>query len=222
VIAFIAVLICITGVVAWRYTPLSHYVSPAIIAQHLAAFSNSAWAPFIVIGLYILGGLLMFPLTIIIAATALLFAPWLAFLCAIAGALASAAVLYGLGRFLLSRVLYRSFGELMHRVAAAMDVSGIIAVAILRTLPLAPYTLVNLAAGALRIRFFDYLIGTALGLLPGITVLTLFGARLKATLQHPDTINVSVLAALAIAWIGVSLLLQRWSVRTRRRMPSHK
>jgi phospholipase D1/2 len=87
---------------------------------------------------------------------------------------------------------------------------------------LAPYTLVNLAAGALRIRLRDYVIGTALGLLPGITVLTLFGAKLKATLQHPDARNVAALVALLIAWIGLSLLLQHWSTRRQQRTHTHK
>jgi phospholipase D1/2 len=220
--AVIALLLCIAAVGAWRYTPLSRYASPANLAQHVSTFSKSTWAPLIVIALYVLGGLVLFPLTIMIAATALLFPAWLAFVYALTGATVSAVVLYASGRFLLSRALNRSFAELMSRVSGALDARGIIAIAILRTLPLAPYTLVNLAAGALRIRLRDYVIGTALGLLPGITVLTLFGAKLKATLQHPDARNVAALVALLIAWIGLSLLLQHWSTRRQQRTHTHK
>ena len=49
--------------------------------------------------------------------------------------------------------------------------------ATVRLVPAAPFTLVNLVAGAMRIRFLHYLAGTALGLLPGLAVMAALGAR---------------------------------------------
>ena len=48
---------------------------------------------------------------------------------------------------------------------------GLLAVVTFRLLPVAPFTLVNLAAGASGIRFADFLVGTVIGLLPGLVLL---------------------------------------------------
>jgi len=48
-----------------------------------------------------------------------------------------------------------------------MAKQGILTVAMIRNIPVAPFTIVNLIAGASHIRLKDYLIGTALGMLPG-------------------------------------------------------
>ena len=57
-------------------------------------------APFIVIALFVTGGVMVFPVLLLIAATAATFGPWFGFAYAGAGALASALVTYGLGALL--------------------------------------------------------------------------------------------------------------------------
>jgi phospholipase D1/2 len=52
-------------------------------------------------------------------------------------------------------------------------------VAAIRLLPVAPFTIVSLAAGALRVPMKDYIIGSALGLLPGIIAITLLSGQLQ-------------------------------------------
>lgn len=213
-IVLAAVAIIVAGaVLAWRYTPLASFTSPARLARWMAGFANAAWAPVIVVSIYVLAGYVFFPLTILIAATALIFSPALAFTCAMAGSLANACALYGTGRYLLSRSLNTAFGPTMQRTARALRNRGIPAVAVVRTIPLAPFTMVNLAAGALHVRFRDYVLGTALGLVPGITMLTIFGERLKATLENPSVATIGVLLMVVLLWIGLSLLLQRISSR---------
>ena len=68
----------------------------------------------------------------------------------------------------------------------------------------------NLAAGAIGVRFRDYMLGTALGLAPGITVLSLFGNRVKAQVQHPSTSGVLLVVGIAIVWLAISFTLQRF------------
>ena len=215
-LAVVAIIVA-GAALAWRYTPLASFTSPATLARWTMTFANASWAPVIVVLIYVLAGYVFFPLTFLIAATALIFSPPLAFTCAMIGALANACALYGTGRYLLSSAVNKAFGPVMQRTARALRNRGIPAVAVVRTLPVAPFTLVNLAAGALHVRFRDYVLGTALGLLPGITMLTVFGERLKAALEQPTVATLGVLAIVVLLWIGLSLLLQRISSRWQKR-----
>jgi uncharacterized membrane protein YdjX (TVP38/TMEM64 family) len=79
---------------------------------------------------------------------------------------------------------------------------GILTVALIRNIPVAPFSLVNLIAGASHIKLKDYLLGTAAGMLPGILVITLFADRLLHTIQHPGWVNGFVAAALAVIMIA--------------------
>lgn len=69
--------------------------------------------------------------------------------------------------------------------------------------------LINLAAGAARIPFLDFAIGSALGLGPGIIAFNLMGVQLEAVLTKGRPEDVAVLVRLLAAWLAVSMLLQR-------------
>jgi len=74
---------------------------------------------------------------------------------------------------------------------------------------------VNLAAGALRVRLRDYVVGSFLGLLPGTVVISLFLERLRQAWRNPDA---STYAA-AAAWAVVTLLALWWLKRHFMRKP---
>ncbi|WP_348240396.1 TVP38/TMEM64 family protein, partial [Salmonella enterica] len=78
----------------------------------------------------------------------------------------------------------------VERLRNALDRSGIVAVATIRMVPIAPFTLVNLAAGSIDVRLRDYALGTALGIIPGTAVLTAFGHQLRAIIERPTVANV--------------------------------
>ena len=44
--------------------------------------------------------------------------------------------------------------------------------------PIAPFTFIKLAAGASHIRFADFILGTLVGMAPGIVVIVLLGNQL--------------------------------------------
>ena len=58
--------------VAWQFPPLSRIASPDEVGPMLQALAAEPWAPLLVIGVYIVGGLVAFPLLLLIAATAAL------------------------------------------------------------------------------------------------------------------------------------------------------
>jgi phospholipase D1/2 len=50
----------------------------------------------------------------------------------------------------------------------------------IRLIPVAPFSLVNLMAGACSIALFDYVAGTLLGMIPGLIVLSVLGNQVTA------------------------------------------
>jgi uncharacterized membrane protein YdjX (TVP38/TMEM64 family) len=84
---------------------------------------------------------------------------------------------------------------------------------LLRLLPVAPFTVVNLVAGASELRFRDFLLGSAIGMLPGIALLAVFGDWLGDWLRRPDGANLAVLVAVALAVITLALVLGWWARR---------
>src|SRR3546814_18034784 len=75
-------------------------------------------------------------------------------------------------------------------------------------LPVAPFTVVNLAAGAARVRVVDFLIGSVLGLAPGIAIMTAMGDQLETLLRNPSAWNTAALAVLFLLWLMVGVAIQ--------------
>ena len=212
----VAVGVIAVAVGLWRYTPLAQWADPERVVGWMRALRDSPWAAAFVIGAYVIGGLVAFPLTLLIAATALVFDPLTAIALSLSGSLASALTLYALGRVVMRDTVTHAFATAVDKLRSLLSRSGIVAVATIRMIPIAPFTLVNLAAGAIDVRLRDYTLGTLLGLLPGTLALTAFGRQLREIIERPTWRNVGLLLVAIAAWIAISFLLQRWASRRNR------
>ena len=201
-------LVLLALTLAWHLTPLAEVASPDAVRSYLGTIASSYWGPIGVFGAFLIGGLVAFPLTILIAATAASFGPWLGFIYALIGALASAMITYAIGAMMgrdaLQSILGRRLGHIRDKIAR----QGVLAVATIRLVPVAPFTLVNLVAGASGIRLTPYLVGTALGLLPGLVVLSLLGSQVMRIIASPTLVEIVVFLALVAAWIGTAFAIQ--------------
>lgn len=215
VIAAGAVIVAL--MLAWRFTPLASLARPDTIRQWLAAVAQAPAAPLLVIGAFVGGGLMVFPVVVLIAATAAAFGPWLGFVYAFAGALASAIVTYAVGAAIGREALESVLGARLERVRRAVVERGVFAVAAIRLVPIAPFTLVNMAAGASKVRFADYLIGTAIGMAPGITTMSALGYQIWSIVTKPTLTNVAIFLVAVAGWLAVTLGAQALILRRRRR-----
>jgi phospholipase D1/2 len=155
----------------------------------------------------------MMPLLALLTATALVFDPLMAIAIALTGSLLNASAVYFAGAKLIRDWAERSFGEPIGRVRNALQSRGVLAVAMIRMVPVAPFSLVNVAAGTIGIPFRDYLFGTFLGLAPGTVLICVFGSELKDLLRDPSPTRVIAVVAIAAAWILLSLGIQRFVSR---------
>ncbi|MEJ1966896.1 MAG: VTT domain-containing protein [Gammaproteobacteria bacterium] len=199
----------------WKLTPLADVVQPAHLAAQLDRVGNAPWGPAAMLAIYVIGGFVLMPLLALITATALVFDPLPAIAITMTGSLLNAAAVYfAAAKFLRGRA-ERSFGEAIGRVRNALQSRGVIAVAMLRLLPVAPFSLVNLAAGSIGVRFRDFMIGTALGLAPGVVLMSVFGHELKDLVRDPSLSRVLTVVGIAAAWVLLSLAIQRFVSRRR-------
>jgi uncharacterized membrane protein YdjX (TVP38/TMEM64 family) len=150
------------------------------------------------------GGLLMVPVTLMIGVTAMVFDPPFAAFYALSGCLSNALASYLIGAALGRQAVRRLAGRRLNRLSRQMAEQGIWTVAIIRNIPVAHFAIVNMIAGASHIRLRDFLIGTGLGMLPGILAITLFADRLLQSFKNPNWINALVVAGLALVLILVS------------------
>ena len=137
----------------------------------------------------------VFPVLVLIAATAAALGPWMGFFSAGIGVLLSALTLFTIGRFLGHARLQRLLGRRAARIQRRVIGKGVVAVAMIRMVPIAPFSVVNLVAGASELSLRDFMLGTALGMAPGIAVMAALGAQIADLAQKRLMGNVLLLGA---------------------------
>lgn len=198
---------------AWRWTPLSDWLDPQRVLAALEHVKTYPGAPVIVIGGFVLGGLVVAPVTVLVVATLAVFGPVEGLVYALTGSIVSGVVTFGIGRALGRPGVRKLLGRRMSRLGRHLARRGLLSMVIAHMLPVAPFTLVNMAAGALQFRLRDFVIGTALGMVPGMMALAILVDRVEATIRTPNARTLALLGAvtaalLAGAW-GIQLVLRR-------------
>ena len=201
-------LLALALAIAWQFPPLSRIASPAEIGPMLSALAEQPWAPLLVIGVYIVGGLVAFPVLLLIAATAATFGPVLGFLYAAAGSLASATVTYALGLALGRDTLRAVIGPRLKRVQRRIVKGGVVTIAAIRLVPIAPFTVVNIVAGASEIRLGPFIAGTILGMAPGWVLMSALGHQIARIATGPTAGDIALLAVLILIWISLAAGVQ--------------
>ena len=118
-----------------------------------------------------LASVLAMPLGIIIISGSVVFGPWLGGLYVVIGALFGAMLSFLIGVFLGRQVVEDICGPRLQRVSISLGRRGLLSVIIIRLLPIAPFAIVNMFAGATHIRFRDFVLGSFIGMLPGVVIL---------------------------------------------------
>lgn len=210
-----AVVFCFGLAALWRFTPLAALIAPERLQALLQPIVQGPQGPFVGVATFVVGGCLFFPLTLLVLQSGLLFHPVVAVGVSLVGAGCSAALSWLIGRAVGARTLARVIGREQLRAVANLDGRGVWAVAALRLAPVAPFTLVNLAAGAAGVRFSTFLLGTLIGMLPGIVALTLVGQGLLSVLK---SVGQGSFEFVVVAVVGgaIATFLARALVRRRR------
>ena len=188
----------------WGFTPIARLANPEAVAAAMGVISASPWRFAIVLGCFLGAGLVVFPMVLLIIACAAVFGPALGLVYSSAGLLASAALNYAIGTWFGREMLLNALGPRFDSARSALTRRGLITTAIVRTVPGSPFALVSVAAGASDIRFLDYLIGTAIGIVVPVVLLTVATEQTSRLLTEPSAIQLALLVAVIALWIAVA------------------
>ncbi len=112
---------------------------------------------------------------------------------------------------------YKSSKFLAERaVDALVRQRGLPAVIAVRFAPIAPYWVVNVVAGAIRIRFWHFLVGTGIGIVPGLLAATVYGNQVGAALEDPRGINYWLVGAVTVFFAAAIVIVRAWLLRLER------
>ena len=207
-VAILAIACALTAM--WRYTPLAAWTNADRAIAWASDFSTLWWAPLVVILAYTPACIVLFPRAFITLLAVAAFGPWHGFAYAMCGILLACTLTYAVGMKMNRETVRRLARGKLTRMSQIMRHRGVIAMTAVRLVPLAPFAVVNVVAGAIHLRFRDFMIGSALGILPGTLVATVFGDQLVSGLKDPRSINLWLVGALAIALVAGTRIVRRW------------
>jgi phospholipase D1/2 len=188
---------------AWQWGPLSNWLNAETLSSWGSLLRESSMAFVAVPMAYVIGSLMMAPVTLMIGATALIFDPFTSVIYALAGCLASAAVIYGLGRTIRRDTLRRISGSWLNNISRHLSKRSFLTIASMRLIPMAPFPLMNLVLGACRVRFSHYMLGTLIGMAPGIIAISVFAGSLLDAIRNPGVASYASLGIIAVV-IGLA------------------
>ena len=177
-------------------------------------FVSSLFGRVLFILFFALQPLVFFPTTLMAILGGCLYGPIEGFFITLIGANGAGLTSYMVGRFFGQGMLTNEGqnDSLMHRYANYMRRNSFEAILIMHLIFL-PYDLVNYFAGFLRVDWKPFVLGTALGSLPGILTFVLFGASIEGDIMSgTPEINLTTLAISGVTLmisLGLSQVLKQ-------------
>jgi len=173
----IAVVLALLAIIALNFKRLRSF-SEADIAALAQGASGLAVAIAAVLGLYCAKALLfVIPAMLLYVSVGAVFPLWLALAVNLAGIALELALTYGLGVFLggayVQGLLAGSKGG--RKLLEMQDKRGFAVLFTVRLLPVFPIDFAGLYFGSVRVPFWKYLAASLLGLLPRVSLFTVFG-----------------------------------------------
>lgn len=199
--------------IGWRWLMHAGYLDAGLLAGYgtqLQQFGETGWGVLAFCLLYVVLLAVIFPLTLLVVMTGLLFSTEWALFIAVLGSMSSSAVGYGLGHWAGRTTIEKHGGQLVRRTEQVMQHHSLKSMVMINLLPVAPFTLTNMLAGALKLDFCRYMLGSAIGLIPGLIVVIVLGGQLKKLLTLENTVDAAMVMVACMLLIAVSVGVLKW------------
>ncbi len=209
-VVLIVVLVTLLGLAsAWSWSPLNQWLDATRVADAIEQIGQSIGPLAAILG-FSLALTLAVPLTFLTLVAVVAFGPTAGFFYSITGAILGASISFGIGVMLGRDVLQRLGGVRVNQVSQRLAKHGVLSVIAVRMVPIAPFAIVNMIAGATHLRLRDLLLGTAIGMTPGTLGMILFAGQIVEALKNPSPLTWAIaFGMLALIALGI-WGLRRW------------
>ena len=207
----VALALALAAAIAWFATHRSYFA-----AGHLEAEVRGLgrWAPPAFIALYAAATVLFVPGSVLTLAGGALFGPLWGTLWNLIGAVLGATLAFVAARYVAADFVARRAGTRLKALVEGVEAEGWRFVAFVRLVPLFPFNLLNYALGLTRIRFAEYVLASAICIVPGTFAYTYFGYAGREAAAHGAGAIRNI--ALAVGLLAAVALLPRLVRRFRR------
>ena len=211
----IAASIAVTILLAllWKVTPLGEMAGAEEVIGWFREFRGSFWAPVAIVVAHLIASIVMFPRPLLTIAAVVAFGMVAGFAYSMLGVLISAAAGWYAGKAFDEDRIKRMAGPRLAPMRRMLKKEGLIACTLMRLLPVAPFTVESVVAGALRVKLWHLLAGTVLGMLPGMLGTTILGDQLAAAFTEGREINRWIVAGAIAAMGALFYFTGRWYKR---------
>ena len=176
------------------------YLNPQLLVENADYLQNLVSDNFILalvgfIALYAILTVFMLPASILTVASGFLFGVYVGAPAVVIGATLGACGLFLAAKTSLQDTLKGIAGPFISKMEKEYNESPFAYLFTLRLIPVFPFAVANIAPALLGAKFRDYVITTAIGIIPGTVAFSLIGHGIRATLKdagaNPDDINVA-------------------------------
>ncbi len=213
-IAGVLLLALIGLALAWSWSPLRQWLDVALIVGKLEDYGR-AFGPIAAVFGFAAALVVAVPLTFLTLVALVAFGPVKGFFISLAAAALGAAATFLLGKILGHDIVRRIGGARLNLVSERLSQRGVLAVIAVRMVPVAPFAIVNMFAGASHLRLRDMIVGTVIGMTPGALLMMFFVDQIVDALKHPGLTTVAVAVVLILLVVGGVLALRKWLARER-------
>jgi uncharacterized membrane protein YdjX (TVP38/TMEM64 family) len=207
----VALALALVTAIAWFATHRSYFAAGHLEAELRAM---GPWAPLAFIALYAAATVLFVPGSVMTLAGGALFGPLWGTLWNLIGAVLGATLAFLAARYVAVDFVARRAGGRLKALVEGVEAEGWRFVAFVRLVPLFPFNLLNYALGLTRISITEYVIASAICMLPGAFAYTYLGYAGREAAAHGAGAIRNI--ALAAGLLAAVALLPRLVRRFRR------
>jgi len=193
------------------YYLYTHEVTPTVLREYFVELGP--WAAIAFIVAYTIRPIVFFPASVMTPLSALLFGPLYGWIFSYIGSTLSATVAFFVAKYFGKDLFSKqkdsiqnpnTFTQFIVRYKETLEKNGLETVLFLRLVPLFPFDFVNYACGLSTIKYRTYLIGTLVGIIPGLTAFIFLGG----SITNPRLLIPTVIAFAGLTY-GAKLLKKK-------------
>ncbi len=215
--SFLVFAILALALFSWWQPDISGTFSRESVLNSINSVRDSNFSILWIGGIYLVAGAFFFPITVLNLTTAVVFGPVYGFFLALFGSLVSAAFAFAVGQLIGEKALFMFRGT-FEKIRQYVRRGGVLGMTLIRFVPVAPYTLVNLAFGMTGVSFSSYMLATLFGMLPGIFAKSAFGGALRQLWQNPEPRIIVYTLLIIVLWFVILWATHRLFIHYKKKM----